>query len=111
LGFVDVDIEFVVYEPFEDCFDQFSMLFRVLLRVYENVVEIDHYFLVEQILEKMGNESLSCCGCVGQSHEHDQPFKMFVASSKSCLPFFFFLHAYSVIGFYYVELCEFVCFM
>src|SRR5947209_1163348 len=103
-GFVDVNIEFVVYEPFEDFFDQLSMLFRVLLRVYENVVEIDHYSLVEQVLEKVANESLPCYGCVGQSHEHDQSFKMSVASSKSCLSFFSFLHAYSVIGFYYVEL-------
>src|SRR5438309_7683035 len=99
-GFVDVDIEFVVYESFEDFFDQLSMLFRVLLRVYEDVVEIDHYFLIEQILKKVINKSLSCHGCVDQSHEHDQSFKMFVASSKSCLPFFSFLHAYSVIDFY-----------
>ena len=63
-GFVDVDIEFVVYESFENFFNQLSMLFRVLLRVYEDVVKIDHYFLVEQILKKMANKSLSCRECI-----------------------------------------------
>ena len=59
-----------VRQPAED-FGQSSPMLVPSLTEHENVVQIDHYIVVQQIKEHMIHSSLKGCRRIAETHRHD----------------------------------------
>ena len=57
------------------------------LRVYEDVIQVDHHKNIGHILEDVIHKVLKCGWHIGKSHWHDKKFKGAISGPKHCFPF------------------------
>ena len=74
-------------------FANLNAMFLGVVRVYEDVVEIDDYRNVQKIGEYVVHESLKRRGCIRKSKRHDEPFEQSIASLEGSFPFVAFGNA------------------
>src|SRR5882724_4598994 len=67
--------------------DMFLMLGDIV-RINEDVIQIDDDTNVDHVSENVVHKSLEGCGSVSKPFRHYQPLKRPVSGSKSRLPFF-----------------------
>jgi hypothetical protein len=67
------------------------VMFGRILRVNENIVEVDNYKVVSNIGEDIIHEGLKSGGCVGKSKLNHVVFERTKFAAERCLPFIPFL--------------------
>src|ERR1700731_1041533 len=81
-----VQEETVLPEPSEYLSDMFNVLFQVL-RVDEDVVEVDNHECVKEVGEDVIHEVLESGRCICEPKGHHTPFKGSVSGAECGLPF------------------------
>ena len=74
-------------------FANLNAMFLGVVRVYEDVIEINDYRNVQKIGEYVVHESLKRRRCIRKSKRHDEPFERSIASSEGGFPFVAFGNA------------------
>ena len=59
---------------------------QLVLGVYENVIQVDHYTDIEHVSEDGVDKPLECCRSVGKTKWNDMPFIGAIASVGGHLP-------------------------
>jgi hypothetical protein len=86
LAFLGFSIKLVFPEAMEDLTDLITMFVRVV-RVDQNVVEVDDYADVSEVRENVIHESLEGSRCVTETKGHDQVFERSETSAECSFPF------------------------
>ena len=84
-AFVDSGIETVLSESLEYFTDMFSVKLNVI-RVDEDVVEIDDNTNIKHVGEDVVHKPLECHGGIGKSKGHDLPLEQSIMGSECSLP-------------------------
>ena len=97
LAFPGIGVKAMFPELVEDFFDVLFVLGHVV-RVDEDVIEVDNDTDIEKVAEDVVHETLEGCGGIGKSEGHHQPFKQAIANVEGSLPFFTFCDANKVVS-------------
>jgi hypothetical protein len=65
-------------------------MLRQVIRINQDVVDIDNDANIEHITKNDIHETLKNCGTVGKTERHDLPLKQTILGSKGGLPFVVF---------------------
>jgi hypothetical protein len=84
-AFLRRSVEAIFAKPRED-FANMLLMSEHVLRVDEDVVEIDNNAYIEHIGEYIVHESLKGSGSIRETERHYEPFVRAIASAKSCFP-------------------------
>ncbi|KXN87128.1 hypothetical protein AN958_09171 [Leucoagaricus sp. SymC.cos] len=84
-------------EPLENLANMFAV-FSGVVRVDEDVVQIDRNADIKEVAEDVIHEMLESGRCVSKTEGHNQPFKGAVASLKSSFPLIAFGDADEMVG-------------
>ena len=79
------------------------MLFNVI-RVNENVVEVNYHVYINEVMENIVHEALKGCRCVHESKWHNKIFKCAVVSAERSFPLISFSYPHVVISHSKVDL-------
>ena len=96
LTLVGLSVETLFPEAAEDFSDVLLMVGRVV-RVDEDVIEVDNHVDVEQVLEDVVHKTLEGYGSIDKSKRHDEPFKGSVLGPEGRFPFITFVDTYEVV--------------
>ena len=77
-------IESIFAEPSKNFFNVLLVV-REVIRVDENIVEVDDNRDIDHIGESVVHEMLECGGSIGKTFRDDQPFKRAIACPKGGL--------------------------
>ena len=77
--------------------DMLMVLFHVV-RVDEDIIQIDEDAYIEHVGEDVIHEVLKSCQCISQTEEHNTPFKGAVAGVEGGFPFVTFTDSNKVVG-------------
>ena len=86
-----------------------SFMFLSGSTIDEDVIEVDDYVLVENVMKDVIHERLECSRRVAETEGHDEEFKMSILGPKGCLGLVTFSHPDKVVSGLEIDFREYVC--
>ena len=95
--FISTGVQVIFVKALEDLTDMFMVLFHVV-RVDEDVIQVDEDTYIENVREDVIHEVLKSCWCISQTEGHNTPFKSAIVGVEGGFPFITFMDSNEVVG-------------